>query len=131
MSCGRSKIQLPIAFGSWTPAFAGEQSGQASVDLLTGDEQLFHRLDADVEVLARLRVERNLDDALDSARADHDRDTDVEIVDAILPRQMRRTGKHPLLVFQKALRHRDRAGRRRVERASGLQQRDDLAAAAA
>src|SRR6185369_14658925 len=110
-----------------TPA----RSHQTAVDLLAGDEQLLHRIDADVEVLARDVVELDLDHLLDPAGAEHAGHADIEVVDAILAGQVRRAGQHALLVAQKALGHRDRAGRRGVISAAGLQQSDDLAAAAA
>ena len=69
--------------------------------------------------------------ALDAAGTDHARDADVEVLDAILAGEMRGAGEDALLVLQKALGHRDRAGRGRVIGAAGLQERDDLAAAAA
>jgi hypothetical protein len=63
-------------------------------------EQLLDRIDADLEVCASLVVEVDLDDALDAARADHHRDSDIEVVDAVLAGQVGRCGKNALLVLQ-------------------------------
>src|SRR5918993_5319913 len=98
---------------------------------LARDEQLLDRVDAGLEIGLGGVVELDFDDALDSVRADDHGDADVEVVDAVLAGQMRRGREHALLVLEEALGHRDRRRRGRVEGASGLQQSDDLAAAAA
>src|SRR5215213_7721282 len=83
-------------------AASAESLDQAFIDCLAGFEQLFHRVDTDVEVLASTCVQLDLDDLLDSAGAEHAGDADVEVVDAVLAGQMRGAGEDAFLVLEEA-----------------------------
>ena len=60
-------------------------------------------------------IERDLDDALDAAGADHHRHANIEVPDAVLPGQQRGAGEYPLFVEQVGFGHRDRGARRRIK----------------
>src|SRR3546814_6357222 len=75
-----------------------------------------------VEACLGLARQFDLDDALDTARADHHRHADIQVIDTVLARQVRRARQQALLVLEVALGHHDRAGRRRVEGAACFEQ---------
>ncbi len=58
-----------------------------------------------VEHLLLGLVQVDLDDALDAACADHGRDADIHVGDAVLPGEMGRAGEHALLVLEIGLGH--------------------------
>src|SRR4051812_32187545 len=97
--------------------------------LATRLDQLAHGAAALVERRLLVRSEADLDDPLHPAGADDDGDADIEVLDPVLSRKMRRGRDDALLVTQIALGHGNGAGGRRVERAAFLEQLDDLAAA--
>src|SRR6188508_1907658 len=123
-----NSFSTALAWYSWM--FIGLLSlAQIGRDLLTGFDQAFHRVGGLVELGALGAGQLKLDDALDALGADHHRHPDIKPLDAIFAVQPCRAGQHALLVEQKALRHRDRGGGRRIERRAGLEQVDDLCAA--
>jgi hypothetical protein len=61
--------------------------------LLAGHEQLFHRIDADLEILLGFVVQSDLDHFLDAVRADDGRNPDVEAVEAVLAVDIDRAGR--------------------------------------
>src|SRR5271166_4790842 len=126
--------------GTATPNFASSSFAWYSW-MFIGSAQDLHALD-DLDQLADgggrfvegrllLAIERDLDDPLDAAGADHHRDADIEVAYAVLAFEQRRTRQYPLLVAQIGLDHRDRRAGGCVERRSRLQQTDDLGAAVA
>src|SRR3546814_7435181 len=76
---------------------------------------ILDRSDRLVEACLGLALQFELDEALDTARADHHRHADIQVIDTVLARQVRRARQQALLVLEVALGHHDRAGRRRVE----------------
>src|SRR4051794_4248307 len=95
---GSSLTCAQTADGRNSAARKASQLRKAAVDLLAGFKQFLHRIDADVEVFARLRIESDLHDPFNAAGAEHDRHPDIKVVDAILAGEVRRGGKHALLV---------------------------------
>src|SRR5262249_3078698 len=101
------------------------------LDLLRRLDETAHRAHGFVEHRLFLWVERDLDDALDALGADPHGPADIEVLDAVLPGEPSGAGQHALLVAEIGFGHGDRRGCRRVEGRAGLEQIDDLAAAAA
>src|SRR5436305_14193682 len=62
-----------------------------------------------------LAVERNLDHPFDPAGADHDRDADVELLDAVLAIEPCGAGQHAFLVSEIGFGHLDRRAGWRIE----------------
>src|SRR5271168_3575275 len=75
---------------------------------LDDPDQLAHRPDRFVERGLFVAVERDLDNALDPAGANHNRDADVEVLDPVLTVEPRRAGQHAFLVAEIRLRHLNR-----------------------
>src|SRR5690242_21400852 len=92
--------------------------------------QLLHRRRALVQRNSLFCREVDLDDLLQSARAEFAGHTNVQSVDAILAFQVSSARQNLLLVFQDRLRHLDCGRRRRVVRRTSLQQAHDLRATA-
>src|SRR6201999_4331743 len=109
-------------------ALAAEQVGR---DLLAGVDQALDGADRLVEGFAILAGKLDLDNALHALAADHDGHADIHVLHAVFAIEIGGAGHHALLVAQIALGHRDRRGRRRIERRAGLQEVDDLGAAIA
>ena len=100
-------------------------------DLGAGLDQPLHRLHRLLEHRPLRRIEVDLDDLLDAVGADHHRHADVHALHAVLAVEVGGAGQHAALVLEVALGHLDRGGGRRIEGGAGLQEVDDLAAAAA
>src|SRR5205085_11260317 len=87
---------------------------QARVDALAGLQQFLHRVDRDLEIGPGLIVQRDLDDLLDAAGANHAGDADIEAVQAIFAVDISGSGQEALLVAKIGLGHGDAAGGGRV-----------------
>src|ERR1700760_4620299 len=76
-------------------------------------------------------IHLDFDDPLDAVGADDHRNTDIEVLHAVLAGEIGGAGQNALLVEGEGLRHRDAGRGRRIEGRAGLQEIDDLAAAVA
>src|SRR6516165_7433546 len=92
-----------LAWYSWM--FIGSAQNLHAFDDL---DQLVHGGGRFVERRLLLAIELDLDDALDTAGADHHRHADIEAAHPVLAVEQGSTGQHPLLVAQISLDHRDR-----------------------
>src|SRR3954470_9009577 len=79
-------------------------------------DDLAYRLGRRLQRLRLLVREVELDDLLDAARAELDRDAHVEAVDPVLALEVRRAGEHALLVEHDRVDHLRSGGARRVPR---------------
>src|SRR5689334_308385 len=101
------------------------------LQLLCRLHQAAYRGDRFLEHGTLLGIEGNLDDPLHALGADHHGNADIEVLDAVLAGEPRGAWEHTLFVAEIGFRHGDRRGGRRIESRAGLQEIDDLAAAAA
>ena len=99
-------------------------------DLGAGLDQALHGLDRLLEHLPLGSIEIDLDDLLDAIGADHHRHAHIHALHAVFAVEVGGAGQHAALVLEIALGHLDGGGGGRVEGRAGLQQVDDLAAAA-
>src|SRR5206468_9658637 len=106
-------------------------SEQIGRDLPAGVDQTLNGPNRLVESFAVLAGQLDLDDTLDTLRADDDGHADIHVLHAVFAVEIGGAGQHALLVLQVAFRHRDRGRCRRVEGGTGLQEIDDLGAAVA
>src|SRR3546814_19747314 len=89
-------------------------SVQRWFDALARNDQFLHRIDRLLEARLGFVLQFDLDDALDAARADDDRNADVKVIDAVLAGQMRRARQQALLVLEIAFGPRAAADRKSV-----------------
>src|SRR5690606_1440826 len=120
-----------LAWYSWMFMRPAASLLEVGGDAGTGLAQRFDRRDRLVEHFLFGLREVELDDAFDAAGADHDGYAHIEVLDAVLAREVRCAGQHALLVAEVALGHRYRRRGRRIVRRTRLQQAHDLAAALA
>src|ERR1700687_2510443 len=107
--CGTATPNFASSSFAWYSWMFIASAGGCRCAHLAGDvDQPPDRVDRFVEFGLLVTVEADLDNALDTACADHHRHPDIEILDAVLPGQPRGAGQHPLLVAQIGLVHRDR-----------------------
>src|SRR6516225_2243766 len=113
------------------PSRSGHRRGEARSDALAKLDQRLHRFDRAHEGVALMRIEIELDDALDALGADHYRHTGVEPLHMILAVEIRGAGQDALVVLEIRFRHLQRGGGRRVIGGAGFEQTYDLGAAVA
>src|SRR6185369_8741065 len=104
---------------------------QMRSDLGAGVDQALHGVDRLLEHRPLRRIEVDLDDLLDAIGTNHYGHAHIHALHAVFAVEVGGAGEHAALVLEVALGHLDGGGRGRVEGGAGLQQVDDLAAAAA
>src|SRR5215470_640354 len=97
-------------------------------DLLAGIDQALYRGGRFFEHGTFAAVELDLDNPLNAFGADHNRNADVEIPDAVLAVQPGGAGQYALLVEEVTFSHRDSGGRRGVKGRPCFEKIDDFGA---
>src|SRR5262249_17523388 len=103
---------------------SGHRRGEARPDALAKPDYRFDRPARTHEGVALMRVEVELDHALDALGADHHRHAGIKSLHMILAVEIGGAGKHALLVLEIGLGYLERSGCRRVIGGAGLEQAD-------